>query len=95
MRNSSVLSRGFGFVRMETCKEADAAITALNATDLMGQTLIVEKARGDGPLKRECSTDVSLGEHPYNHHPYDNRYGGYGGECGYGGGSGYGGYDWW
>lgn len=37
-------SRGFGFVTMETAEEADAAITALNATDLMGKTLSVEKA---------------------------------------------------
>jgi len=36
-------SRGFGFVTMETGEEADAAITALNATDLMGKTLMVEK----------------------------------------------------
>lgn len=36
-------SRGFGFVTMETGEEADAAITALNATDLMGKTLNVEK----------------------------------------------------
>ena len=36
-------SRGFGFVTMETSEEADAAITALNTTDLMGKTLNVEK----------------------------------------------------
>lgn len=36
-------SRGFGFVTMETAEEADAAITALNATDFMGKTLNVEK----------------------------------------------------
>jgi transformer-2 protein len=36
-------SRGFGFVTMETGEEADAAITALNATDLMGKTMNVEK----------------------------------------------------
>lgn len=36
-------SRGFGFVTMETAEEADAAITALNATDLMGKTMTVEK----------------------------------------------------
>ncbi|KAJ3483160.1 hypothetical protein NLI96_g6505 [Meripilus lineatus] len=38
-------SRGFGFVTMESAEEADAAITALNGTDLMGKPLIVEKAR--------------------------------------------------
>jgi transformer-2 protein len=36
-------SRGFGFVTMETAEEADAAVTALNGTDLMGKTLNVEK----------------------------------------------------
>jgi RNA recognition motif-containing protein len=36
-------SRGFGFVTMESGEEADAAIAALNATDLMGKTLNVEK----------------------------------------------------
>ena len=38
-------SRGFGFVTMESAEEADAAITALNATDLMGKTMTVEKVR--------------------------------------------------
>jgi RNA recognition motif-containing protein len=37
-------SRGFGFVTMETGEEADAAITALHSTDLMGKTMNVEKA---------------------------------------------------
>ena len=36
-------SRGFGFVTMESAEEADAAIAALNATDLMGKVLNVEK----------------------------------------------------
>lgn len=38
-------SRGFAFVTMETGAEADAAVTALNATEFMGKTLNVEKAR--------------------------------------------------
>ncbi|KAG9308962.1 hypothetical protein JVU11DRAFT_11264 [Chiua virens] len=38
-------SRGFGFVTMETAEEADAAITALNATEIMGKIATVEKAR--------------------------------------------------
>ena len=37
-------SRGFGFVTMETPEEADAAITALNATEILGKTISVEKA---------------------------------------------------
>lgn len=36
-------SRGFGFVTMESSEEADAAITALNATDFMGKTVTVQK----------------------------------------------------
>ena len=36
-------SRGFGFVTMETAEEADAAVTALNATDFMGKVLKIEK----------------------------------------------------
>jgi len=36
-------SRGFGFVTMETGEEADAAITALNSTELMGKVMNVEK----------------------------------------------------
>lgn len=36
-------SRGFGFVTMETAAEADAAITALNGTDLMGKVMAVER----------------------------------------------------
>jgi transformer-2 protein len=38
-------SRGFGFVTMETAEEAEAAVTALNATDFMGKTMTVEKVR--------------------------------------------------
>lgn len=36
-------SRGFGFVTMETSEEADAAITALNATEIMGKIATVER----------------------------------------------------
>ena len=38
-------SRGFGFVTMETAEEADAAITAMNGTELMGKAISVEKVR--------------------------------------------------
>ncbi len=37
--------RGFGFVTFETSDEADAAIEGLNATDLSGRVLSVQKAR--------------------------------------------------
>ena len=36
-------SRGFGFVTMESAEEAEAAITALNGSDLMGKNMTVEK----------------------------------------------------
>ncbi|KIM82250.1 hypothetical protein PILCRDRAFT_473904 [Piloderma croceum F 1598] len=60
-------------------EEADAAITALNTTDLMGKTLNVEKARRGrartptpgryyGPPKRDER------ERPYDPRPYDSRY---------------------
>jgi len=75
-------SRGFGFVTMETSEEADAAITALNATELMGKALNVEKARRGrartptpgryyGPPKRD---ELGKGERPYDPRPYDSRY---------------------
>ena len=50
-------SRGFGFVTMETAEEADAAITAMNGTELMGKAISVEKVR-DGvvpPTYTACS----------------------------------------
>ena len=37
--------RGFGFVTMGTKEEADAAVTALNGTDLHGRALTVNEAR--------------------------------------------------
>lgn len=39
------LSRGFGFVTMETPEEAEAAIVALDATELEGKVVRVEKVR--------------------------------------------------
>jgi RNA recognition motif-containing protein len=38
-------SRGFGFVEMATDEEAEAAIAALDGTELDGRTLTVNKAR--------------------------------------------------
>jgi len=72
-------SRGFGFVTMESNEEADAAIAALNGSDLMGKIMTVDKARRGrartptpgryyGPPKR------SDYERPYDPRPYDSRY---------------------
>ncbi|ORY86043.1 hypothetical protein BCR35DRAFT_264512, partial [Leucosporidium creatinivorum] len=55
-------SRGFAFVTMETADEADAAIVGLNATELMGRTMNVEKARRGRARTRELlflRTEVS------------------------------------
>ncbi|GIW55219.1 MAG: RNA-binding protein [Nitrospiraceae bacterium] len=38
-------SRGFGFVEMSTAEEANAAIAALNGTQLDGRTLTVNEAK--------------------------------------------------
>jgi len=37
--------RGFGFVTMSSKQEADAAVSALNGTDLHGRALTVNEAR--------------------------------------------------
>jgi RNA recognition motif-containing protein len=42
-------SRGFGFVEMSSDAEAQAAITALNGTQLGGRTLTVNEARPQEP----------------------------------------------
>ena len=51
------LSRGFGFIQMQTDGEAETAIGALNGTDLKGKVLKVTHARpqlhrGTGPKGR-------------------------------------------
>jgi RNA recognition motif-containing protein len=38
-------SKGFGFVEMENDGEADAAINALNGSELNGRTIVVNEAR--------------------------------------------------
>ena len=42
-------SRGFGFVEMSSDAEAQAAITALNGSDMGGRTLTVNEARPQEP----------------------------------------------
>ena len=42
-------SRGFAFVEMATDEEAEAAISALDGTELGGRTLAVSKARPQEP----------------------------------------------
>jgi RNA recognition motif-containing protein len=38
-------SKGFGFVEMENDGEADAAINALNGSEMNGRTIVVNEAR--------------------------------------------------
>ena len=38
-------SKGFGFVEMDSCAQAQAAITALNCQEVNGRTLTVNEAR--------------------------------------------------
>ena len=47
-------ARGFGFVEMENDAEANAAIEALNGSDLGGRALVVNKARpkASGPSRQ-------------------------------------------
>lgn len=40
--------RGFAFVTMETAEEADAAMAALNGTDICGRTIKVQLVSQDG-----------------------------------------------
>ncbi len=42
-------SRGFGFVEMPAKKDADAAIAALNGTDVKGRTITVNEAKPKAP----------------------------------------------
>jgi len=42
-------SRGFGFVEMSSQSEAQAAITALNSTEMDGRTLTVNEAKPRAP----------------------------------------------
>jgi RNA recognition motif-containing protein len=42
-------SRGFGFVEMATSQEAQAAISALNGTQMGGRTLTVNEAKPQEP----------------------------------------------
>lgn len=45
-------SKGFGFVEMATLEGADAAISALNGTQVAGRPLIVNEARPQAPRPR-------------------------------------------
>jgi RNA recognition motif-containing protein len=44
-------SRGFGFVEMPARKDAEAAIEALNGTDLRGRSIMVNEAKPKTPKR--------------------------------------------
>ncbi len=44
-------SRGFGFVEMPSKSDADAAIAALNGTDLKGRSITVNEAKPKAPKR--------------------------------------------
>ena len=69
-------SKGFGFVEMGTDQEAQAAITAMNGTEVEGRALTVNEARP----KTEGGRGGGGGRGGYG--------GGGGGRGGYGGGGG-------
>ena len=61
MDRASGASRGFGFVEMAAAAEAEAAMAGLNATDLLGQPLVVSEAR---PRRDDTRTARERGEAP-------------------------------
>ncbi|KAI4102276.1 MAG: hypothetical protein L6R37_004468 [Teloschistes peruensis] len=91
-------SRGFGFVKMVTAEQADAAKEGLQGEDIDGRTLSIEKARRSrprtptpgkyfGPPKRDDIRGPPRGGRYGSDRYDDRRRGGYGG--GYGGGGRY------
>ncbi|EHK96478.1 RNA-binding, RBD [Glarea lozoyensis ATCC 20868] len=75
-------SRGFGFVKMETAEQADAAKEGLQGEVIEGRTLSIEKARRSRP--QEDPRHGPSGGGRYNDRYDDRRRGG----GGYGGGGG-------
>jgi RNA recognition motif-containing protein len=71
-------SRGFGFVEMGTCEEAQAAVKKLHGADLGGKRLVVNEAKPvpEKPQKGFRGFDGGAGG-------YGGRGGGYGGSSGY------------
>lgn len=53
-------SRGFAFVTMEVVEDADNAVAALAATEFMGRTLGVERARRARARTRSFDTLLRL-----------------------------------
>ncbi|KAI3318212.1 RNA-binding domain-containing protein [Xylariaceae sp. AK1471] len=93
-------SRGFGFVKMVTSEQADAAKDGLQGEEIEGRTLSIEKARRARPRTPTPGKYFGPPKREGGRPRFDDRRrgGGYGGGYGgggghYGGGSGYGGRD--
>lgn len=86
MKKSTGKCRGFGFVVMRNAEEAQTAITELNETSLLGNTIIVAEAK---PSKPRVSNDFGDRHGGRGGNGYERRGGGGGG--GYRGGSSSGG----
>ena len=76
------MSRRFGFVEMDDSSEGQAAIDALNESEVDGRTIVVKEAE-PRPPRRDFGGGGGGGR---------GGYGGGGGRGGYGGGGGRGGY---
>ena len=85
-------SKGFGFVEMVNDDEAEAAIEALNESELDGNTIVVKKAEPRKPSTGGFNRGPRQGGGDYPRRDYrdNNGGGGYGGG-GYGGGGNRGG----
>lgn len=75
-------SRGFAFVTMETAEEADAAIAGLNATEIAGKTINVQRARRG---RARTPTPGAYHGPPKTEGGFGGKFGGsaYGSESGY------------
>jgi RNA recognition motif-containing protein len=58
-------SRGFGFVEMPARKDAEAAIAALNGTDVKGRTITVNEAKPKAPKGGGGGREGGRGERRY------------------------------
>ncbi len=83
-------AKGFGFIEMDNDEEADAAINALNGTQMGGRTLTVNEAkpREDRPRTGGGGGGYGGGGGGYGGGGGGGRTGGGGGGGGYGGGGG-------
>lgn len=77
----SRVSRGFGFVTMDNPEDAEKAVSQLNATEHMGKTMTVQKARRGrartptpGSYHGPPKPRADYHERQYDPRPFDSRY---------------------